>query len=77
MLALAGALGTLKLCPALAEASSTNVAQPYFANEQRPVGDSGYNAWVENLQKGRLYSGDGRSHFLEFTVNRRSNGTTI
>ena len=50
------------------------IGRSYVRLEQRPVGDSGYNAWVENLQKGRLYYGDGRSHFLEFAVNRRSNG---
>ena len=37
MLALAGALGTLKLCPTLAQASATIAAQPYFANVRRAI----------------------------------------
>ncbi len=41
----------------------------YVKLDQRPIGEVGYEAWVRNLQKGRLYCGDGRSHFLEFTVN--------
>jgi hypothetical protein len=50
------------------------VGRSYVRLDQRPVGDAGYNAWVDNLQKGRLYSGDGRSHFLSFTVNQRASG---
>ena len=52
------------------------VGRSYVKLEQRPVGDSGYEAWVHALQKGRLYCGDGRSHFLEFTVNRLMAGDT-
>ena len=50
------------------------VGRSYVRLDQRPVGDAGYNAWIYNLQKGRLYSGDGRSHFLSFTVNQRASG---
>ncbi len=50
------------------------VGRSYVRLEQRPVDDSGYDAWVRNLQKGKLYCGDGRSHFLEFKVNSRPSG---
>ena len=46
----------------------------YVRLDHRPVDDSGYNAWVEGLKEGRLYCGDGRSHFLEFKVNGRHSG---
>jgi hypothetical protein len=46
----------------------------YVHLEQRPMGDAGYEAWVRNLQKGRLYCGDGRSHFLKFNVNGHTSG---
>jgi hypothetical protein len=46
----------------------------YVRLDQRPVGNEGYEAWVLNLKRGRLYCGDGRSHFLEFKVNGRSSG---
>jgi hypothetical protein len=38
------------------------------------VGDKGYEAWVRGLKEGRLYCGDGRSHFLEFKVNGHRSG---
>lgn len=50
------------------------VGRSYVRLDHRPVNDSGYEAWVRNLQKGRLYCGDGRSHFLEFKVNGRRSG---
>lgn len=50
------------------------VGRSYVRLDQRPVNDSGYEAWVRNLQKGKLYCGDGRSHFLEFKVNGRRSG---
>jgi hypothetical protein len=40
----------------------------YVRLERRPIDDSGYEAWVRSLIEGRLYYGDGRSHFLEFKV---------
>lgn len=46
----------------------------YVQLEHRPMDDAGYNAWVNNLMKGRQYCGDGRSHFLEFGVNGRASG---
>jgi hypothetical protein len=50
------------------------MGRSYVRLDRRPVDDSGYDAWLHNLQKGRLYHGDGRSHFLEFTVNGRASG---
>ena len=50
------------------------VGRSYVKLDRRPMGDPGYEAWVHALQKGRLYCGDGRSHFLEFTVNRLAGG---
>lgn len=50
------------------------VGRTYVRLEQRPTDDAGYENWVKNMQKGRLYCGDGRSHFLEFTVDGQRNG---
>jgi hypothetical protein len=46
----------------------------YVRLEQRPRSESGYEDWIAGLLQGRLYCGDGRSHFLEFTVNGRRSG---
>jgi hypothetical protein len=50
------------------------LGRSYVHLDQRPTNDAGYDAWVRNLQKGRLYYGDGRSHFLVFAVNGSSSG---
>jgi N-methylcarbamate hydrolase len=50
------------------------VGRSYVRLEQRPMDDAGYEAWIRNLQKGKLYCGDGRSHFLDFKVNGRRSG---
>jgi hypothetical protein len=39
-----------------------------------PVGDVGYSAWVQGIQRGRLYFGDGRSHFIDFRINNQPLG---
>lgn len=46
----------------------------YVRLDQRPVDDGGYESWIRGLQKGRLYSGDGRSHMLDFRVRGRRSG---
>jgi hypothetical protein len=46
----------------------------YVRLDRRPEDDSGYEAWARGLKEGRLYSGDGRSHFLEFKVNSHRSG---
>lgn len=48
----------------------------YVRLDHRPVGDSGYEAWVRGLKQGRVYCGDGRSHFLDFKVNGLTSGET-
>jgi hypothetical protein len=53
------------------------MGRSYVQLDHRPTDDGGYGAWVRNLQKGRLYHGDGRTHFLEFTVNGRSSGEEV
>jgi hypothetical protein len=50
------------------------VGRSYVRLDHRPVDNAGYEAWIRNLQKGKLYCGDGRSHFLEFKVNGRQSG---
>jgi hypothetical protein len=46
----------------------------YVKLPRRPKGDAGYGAWVEAMKDGRLYFGEGRSHFLDWTVNGRRAG---
>jgi hypothetical protein len=50
------------------------VGRSYVRLGHRPVNDAGYETWVRGMAEGRLYCGDGRSHFLDFTVNDRRNG---
>jgi hypothetical protein len=47
------------------------VGRSYVCLDRRPVGDSGYEAWIRGLQQHRQYCGDGRSHILECRVNGR------
>lgn len=37
----------------------------YVKLDSRPVGDAGYDAWLEGIKAGRVYFGDGRSHFID------------
>jgi hypothetical protein len=50
------------------------VGRSYVRLENRPEGDAGYEAWIRGLKAGRLYCGDGRSHFLDFRVQGRRSG---
>ena len=50
------------------------MGRSYVRLEQRPVADAGYEDWVRGMAQGRLYCGDGRSHFLDFKVNGRRSG---
>jgi hypothetical protein len=50
------------------------VGRSYVRLDHRPVDDTGYNNWINNLKRGRIYCGDGRSHFLEFKVQGRMSG---
>lgn len=47
----------------------------YVRLDERPLDDAGYDRWIRGLQEGRLYCGDGRSHFLDFKVNGRRSGS--
>ena len=44
----------------------------YVKLARRPVGDAGYEDWIRHLVKGKLYCGDGRSHFLEFAIDGKA-----
>ena len=50
------------------------VGRSYVRLDHRPVDDAGYEAWVRGIAEGRLYCGDGCSHFLDFKVNGRGSG---
>jgi len=50
------------------------VGRSYVRLDRRPAGDAGYEDWIRGLATGRLYCGDGRSHFLEFTVDGHAGG---
>jgi hypothetical protein len=50
------------------------VGRSYIKLDSRPEGDAGYEAWIGGLKEGRLYCGDGRSHFLDFSVEGKSSG---
>lgn len=44
------------------------VGRTYVQLQTLPRDDVGYDSWVSALQQGRVYCGDGRSHFLDFNV---------
>jgi hypothetical protein len=41
----------------------------YVGLDRPPTGDDGFAAWVDGIKQGRLYFGDGRSHFIDFRVD--------
>jgi hypothetical protein len=41
----------------------------YVQLDQKPQGDSGYDAWVAGFCAGRSYASDGKSHLMDFRVN--------
>ena len=53
------------------------VGRTYVAMDVPMDGGAGYPEWVAGLASGRLYFGDGRTHFLEFTVEDVHNGATL
>jgi len=53
------------------------VGRTYVRLEHRPKDDAGYSRWIDGMKAGRFYYGDGRSHFLEITVNSRTLGETV
>ena len=54
--------------------SRPGVGRSYVKLRERPTGDEGYNAWVSSLKQGRIYWGDGRTHFLTFSAQGNSSG---
>lgn len=53
------------------------VGRTYVRLDERPADERGYRKWLQNLQHGRLYFGDGRSHFLAFGIDGRGSGETV
>lgn len=45
------------------------VGRSYVGLDQPPADDTGYQSWVEGIRQGRLYFGDGRSHFIDYRIN--------
>jgi hypothetical protein len=46
----------------------------YVGLDQPPTRDVGYAAWIEGIRTGRLYFGDGRSHFIDYRIDRHDVG---
>jgi hypothetical protein len=47
----------------------------YVGLKTAPRGDAGFNAWVTAIKRGRLYFGDGRSHFIDYRINEHDVGS--
>ncbi|RZU43201.1 hypothetical protein BDD14_4834 [Edaphobacter modestus] len=47
----------------------------YVGPANPPIGDLGYGSWIEGIRNGRLYFGDGRSHFIHYQINGHHVGT--
>jgi hypothetical protein len=50
------------------------VGRTYVGLAQPPTGDAGYRAWIGGIRNGRLYFGDGRSHFIDYRVDDQNVG---
>jgi hypothetical protein len=50
------------------------VGRTYVGLVQPPKGDAGYGAWIEGIRNGRLYFGDGRSHFIDYRIDDHNVG---
>jgi hypothetical protein len=50
------------------------VGRTYVGLAQPPIGDAGYGAWIEGIRNGRLYFGDGRSHFIDYRIDGHNVG---
>ena len=46
----------------------------YVGLHEAPTGDAGYAAWVDGIRSGRLYFGDGRSHFIDYRLDGHALG---
>jgi hypothetical protein len=50
------------------------MGRTYVGLDQPPAGDEGYDAWVDGIRRGRLYFGEGRSHFMNYSIDKRGVG---
>lgn len=55
-------------------AERVGTGRSYVRLDHPPSGNAGYEAWLRGLKRGRIYCGDGRSHFLQFRVNGHASG---
>lgn len=53
------------------------IGRTYVQLPAQPRDDSGYDAWVLGMQRGRVYCGDGRSHVLDFSIGSCRAGDTL
>lgn len=49
--------------------NAVGAGRTYVQLDQPPRGDAGYAAWIAALRAGRLYFGDGRSHFIDYRID--------
>jgi hypothetical protein len=56
-------------------AARAGSARTYVKLDGPPRGDTGYRAWIEGVRSGRLYFGDGRSHFIDYRIEDRTVGS--
>jgi hypothetical protein len=45
------------------------MGRTYVGLDQAPIGAAGYDAWMQGVRAGRLYFGDGRSHFIDYEAD--------
>jgi hypothetical protein len=55
-------------------AARAGAARTYVKLDKAPHADAGYRAWIEGIRSGRVYFGDGRSHFIDFRINDHALG---
>lgn len=58
----------------IAGASRAGQIRTYVRLDRPPTGDAGYDAWAEGIKAGRVYFGDGRSHYIDLRVSRQRAG---
>ena len=46
----------------------------YVGLDEKPKGDAGFTAWTNGIKAGRVYFGDGRSHFIDCEISGRRLG---
>jgi hypothetical protein len=58
--------------PGLSRTRRVGTARTYVRTDRAPEGDIGFSDWVDGLKAGRVYFGDGRSHFINMQVKGHS-----